>query len=61
MLKGTIALSISPFLVVDDNTHITLKNIQISVLGEQFLFVLSLREAPPQQVPDDLDIKQGHI
>jgi hypothetical protein len=25
MIKGMIALSISPFLVVDDNIHITLK------------------------------------
>jgi hypothetical protein len=52
MLKGKIALSISPFLVVDDNTHIALKNIHIKIWRAIFIY---LREAPPQHVHGDLE------
>ena len=51
MLKGMIALSISPFLVVDDNTHIALKI--LSHFAFWTTIFISLREAPPQHVHDD--------
>src|SRR3954467_13029505 len=38
MIKGMIALSISPFLVVDDNMHISPKDIQIlALVGASFI------------------------
>ena len=42
MLKGKIALSISPFLVVDDNIHIAPKNITIKFSGSIFILELPL-------------------
>ena len=38
MIKGMIVLSISPFLVVDDNIHIAPKDIQIvALVGASFI------------------------
>ena len=56
MLEGKIALSISPFLVVDDNTHIALKIICAFQIWRAVIICL---KAPPQHVHSDLGIKQG--
>ena len=54
MIKGMIALSISPFLVVDDNIHIAPKDVLILVLvGASFI-----RNSPSMCAYKDLVFKQ---
>ena len=61
MIKGMIALSISPFLVVDDNTHIALKVIEYDML-RRAICCRYLGELPLDMCIDDLGIKQdAHV